>query len=244
MTSSGSVPLVTYDRDEAGVGHITLRREHKLNAINPAAMRALVTAFDRFHRDAEARVAVLSGAGRSFCAGADVVEVAAASDPDWSSDVRLLPELFVARAAFKPIIVAAHGHVIGAGLRLLLLSDFAVCAESASFRVPEISHGLDGSPYWVLLRQRAGDAFAMDVVGTGRSWTAAEALARGLVTRVVPDAELPGSAQRLATELAAQPADAMAAVIDTRRTALRRAELDAWTTRGRGLGWAKTRSAP
>jgi enoyl-CoA hydratase/carnithine racemase len=243
MTMSDCSRLVSYVRDDSNVGRITLERPQKLNAINRDVMRGLVAAFEAFHADDGAKAAVLAGAGSSFCVGADIVEVpASVHEVDAISDLRRLPDLFLLRDTFKPIVTATHGHVLGAGLRLALLSDFIVCAESTTFRVPEIDHGLDGSPYWILLQHRAGDAFATDVVATGRSWTAAEAVQRGVVTELVSSRELLPAAVALASRLAARPTAALAALIETRRTRLRWAELEAWTTRGRGLGWSADRS--
>ena len=232
-------PSVTYQRDGDGIGWITLRREHVLNAINPAMMRDISAALDTFDADDSAPVAVLTGSGRAFCAGADVKEMRAQkSASDGSADLRRLPELLLVRDRYKPIVAAAHGHVVGAGLRLVLLADFALCAESALFRVPEVEHGLDAGPYWWLLQARAGDAFAADVVGTGRPWSGTEAAARGVVLRATAEDQLVPEAQALARQLAGRPLAALAALVHTRRAALRRLELAAWASRDRGLGWA------
>ena len=157
---------VTYERDDDGIGWITLRRERVLNAIDSAMMRDLASALDAFDKDDSAQVAVMSGSGRAFCVGADIKEVRTHVAQDGESDLKRLPDLLLVRDRYKPIVAAAHGHVVGAGLRLVLLSDFALCAGSTQFRVPEVDHGLDGAPYWLLLQARAGDAFAADVVGT------------------------------------------------------------------------------
>jgi enoyl-CoA hydratase/carnithine racemase len=239
MTLAATTELVTYDRDADGIAQITMRRDRALNAINPAMMRALGDALETFHEDEAASVAVLTGAGRAFCAGADVKEMPALAGPvEAGSDLQKLPDLMLNRDSHKPVVAAAHGHVVGAGLRLVLLADFALCAESTRFRVAEVHHGLDGGPYWWLLQARAGDAFAMDVVGTGRTWSGSEAAARGVVMRATSDAALLAEARELAAVLTGQPRQALAALVEARRTALRALELTAWTTRGRGLGWA------
>jgi crotonobetainyl-CoA:carnitine CoA-transferase CaiB-like acyl-CoA transferase/enoyl-CoA hydratase/carnithine racemase len=240
MTVTDTAQLVTYDRKADGIAHITLRRDRALNAINPAMMRALGEALEQFDEDESASVAVLAGAGRAFCAGADVKEMPPLVGPvEPGADLRKLPDLLLTRDRYKPIIAAAHGHVVGAGLRLVLLADFALCAESTRFRVAELHHGLDGGPYWWLLQARAGDAFAMDVVGTGRTWSGSEAAARGVVMRATSDDTLLSEARALAVLLSGQPRAALAALVEARRTALRALELTAWTTRGRGLGWAR-----
>jgi enoyl-CoA hydratase/carnithine racemase len=231
---TGRAGLVARQSGDDGVTHIRLTRPEKLNAINPIMMRELRDAFDDFHGDPHAKVAVLSGEGRAFCAGADVAEAWCADRPtDPAGDLTRLPDLFWPTGGVKPVVAAVHGHVIGAGLRLALLSDFVVCGQSASFRVPELGHGLDGGPYWAHLRARAGDAFAMDVVATGRPWSAAEAADRGLVVEVVPDADVPAAAIALAGRVAAQPTPPLLALVDARRAAMRRVEFDAWVTRHR-----------
>ena len=229
---------VTYERDGDAIGWITLRRERVLNAINTAMMRDMAAALDAFDADDSARVAVLTGSGRSFCTGADVKEMRGQQGaPGSGAELKRLPELLLTRDQYKPIVAAAHGHVVGAGLRLVLLADFALCGESALFRVPEVQHGLDGGPYWWLLQARAGDAFAADVVGTGRPWSGTEAAARGVVMRATADDRLIPEARTLARQLADRPVAALTALVHTRRAALRRLELAAWSSRDRSLGW-------
>jgi enoyl-CoA hydratase/carnithine racemase len=234
---------VTYERDDDGIGWITLRRERVLNAIDSAMMRDLASALDAFDKDDSAQVAVMSGSGRAFCVGADIKEVRTHVAQDGESDLKRLPDLLLVRDRYKPIVAAAHGHVVGAGLRLVLLSDFALCAGSTQFRVPEVDHGLDGAPYWLLLQARAGDAFAADVVGTCRTWSGAEAAARGVVIRATAEDQLVPDAKALARQLAGKPPAALAALVRARRTALRRLELDAWSSRDPALNWANSPSA-
>jgi crotonobetainyl-CoA hydratase len=242
MDSSDLTEGVTYEQDGAGVACITLRRDRVLNAINASMMRALWAALDEFHHDRSARVAVLKGAGRAFCAGADIREVPAAGKLDPAEDLSRMSDAFLARDRFKPLIASVHGHVVGAGLRMTLLSDFVICAESARFRAPEVQHGLDGGFYWTLIQARAGDAFAMDVVATGRPWSGRDAAGRGLVTRCVPDGALQDATLEFAASIASQPADTMEALVAVRRASLRALDLQAWTSRGRGLGWASPAS--
>jgi enoyl-CoA hydratase/carnithine racemase len=229
--------MVTYDVDGDGIAQIMLRREHVLNAINSAMMRALRAAIDEFHEDDSARVAVISGAGRAFCAGADLREIPTAGSVEPAEDLARMSEAVLSREEHKPMIAAVHGHVVGAGLRLALLCDFMLCAESAQLRAPEVSHGLNAGSFWWMLQARAGDSFAMEVVATGRPFSGVEAAARGIATRAVPEAELFAEASGLARRIAEQPPAAMSALTETRRAALRQFELNAWATRGRGLRW-------
>lgn len=235
--------LVTYT-SHRGIGRITLCRERALNAINGASMRQLGSALNAFEEDDSARVALLLGQGRAFCAGADLGETVKRTSTDPAEDRSRLTDLILERDRYKPIVAVVHGYAIGMGLRLALLCDFVICSESSQFRAPEVGHGIDGGDYWWLLQARAGDAFAMDAVGTGRYWTGREASERGLVTRCVPEDDLAAEAQSLARSLAEQPPVALGALVETRRSALRRLQLEAWTTRGRGLSWVTPAQQP
>ena len=135
--------VVTYTC-EAGIGRITLRREAVLNAVNGAVMRQLGYALKAWDEDSSAPVALLTGRGRAFCAGADLREKTPSALTDPAEDRSRLSELFLNRDRYKPIVAAVQGHAIGMGLRMALLCDFVVCTESTQFRAPEIGHGIDG----------------------------------------------------------------------------------------------------
>lgn len=228
---------VSYETNE-GIGVIALRRSAALNAINGTMMRQLGEALNCFEEDESASVALLIGQGRAFCAGADLHEKTTRTSTDAAEDRSGLSELFLKRDRYKPIIAVVQGHAIGMGLRMTLLCDFVICAQSAQFKAPEISHGIDGGDYWWMLQARAGDAFAMEAVATGRAWDGREAYERGLVTRCVADDQLRAAAEALAETLAAQPPAALAALVETRRSALRATLMESWLTRARGLSWA------
>ncbi|UKA60493.1 enoyl-CoA hydratase/isomerase family protein [Arthrobacter sp. FW306-2-2C-D06B] len=230
---------MVYDVGGEGIARITLRREHVLNAINPEMMRALRAAINEFHADDSARVAVISGAGRAFCAGADLREIPTAGPPEPTGDLGRMSEMVLSQEIQKPMIAAVHGHAVGAGLRLALLCDFLLCTESAQFRAPEVSHGLNSGSFWWMLQARAGDSFATEVVATGRAFSGTEAAARGVAIRAVHETELHAQADILAGRIAEQPRASMSALVDTRRSALRQFELNAWTSRGRGLMWGR-----
>jgi len=234
--SSAATELVTYESGDDGVGRITLRRDNVLNAVNGAMMGDLRRALDAYDEDPTTRVALLSGSGRAFCAGADLRDDPPAGSVEPAEDRSRLAEIFLIREQYKPIVAVVHGHAVGMGLHMALLSDFAVCADSTKFRAPEIRYGLNGGNYWWHLQSRAGDAFAMDVVATGRVWFGREAGERGLVTRSVSEETLGKEADQLGHVIAEQPPAAMAALVETRRSALRRIELESWHTRARGLG--------
>jgi enoyl-CoA hydratase/carnithine racemase len=235
--------LVSYTSDH-GIGRITLTRERALNAVNGAMVRQLGQALNSFEDDDTARVALVTGQGRSFCAGADLREKVARTSTDPAEDRSRLSDMFLMRDRYKPMIAVVQGHAIGMGLRLTLLCDFVICAESAQFRAPEIGHGIDGGEYWWLLQARAGDAFAMEAVATGRTWNGPEASDRGLVTRCVPDGRLGVEAETLAASLMQQPPAALSALVETRRSALRKLQMESWMTRARGLSWVAPAEQP
>jgi enoyl-CoA hydratase/carnithine racemase len=235
--------LVRYSSSD-GLARITLTRARALNAVNGSMMRQLGTALNSFEEDDSARVALLAGEGRAFCAGADLREKSARTSTDPAEDRSRLTDLFLERERYKPMIAMVQGHAIGMGLRLMLLCDFIVCADSARFRAPEIGHGIDGGAYWWLLQARAGDAFAMEAVATGRTWGGPEAHERGLATRCVPEDQLESEARALALTLVAQPSAALSALVETRRSALRELQVKSWMTRARGLNWATPASQP
>jgi enoyl-CoA hydratase/carnithine racemase len=229
---------VTWELGSDGIAFITLRRPEVRNAVNGQMMRELRQALAQFDGDERATVAVLSGQGAAFCAGADLKERQDVDRVDPLEDRTRLAELFLVRNRYKPIVASVHGHVIGMGLHMALLSDFVVCASDTAFRAPEVGHGLGAGTYWWHLQSRCGDAFAMDVTGTGRSWSGDEAAQRGLVTTAVDADQQSVAVGALAATLSGQPPAALQALIETRRAALRTIELQAWQTRARDMNWA------
>lgn len=195
---------VKIERDGA-VWTVLLDRPEVRNAVDRATAEALADAFDAFDAAPEARVGVLAGEGGTFCAGADLKAIAA-GEPN-----RLEPEgrapLGVSRMRLsKPVIAALAGHAVAGGLELALWCDLRVAEEDAvlgvfcrRWGVPLIDGGTARLPRLV------GAGRALDLVLTGRPVDAAEALAMGLVNRVVPKGEARGRAEELAQALAALP---------------------------------------
>ncbi|MBL8602170.1 MAG: crotonase/enoyl-CoA hydratase family protein [Myxococcales bacterium] len=190
---------------EGPVTVVTINRVARRNAIDRATADALAAAFRAFDADPEARVAVLTGAGGTFCAGADLRAVAEGT-PN-----RLDPEgdapLGVSRLALsKPVIAAVSGYAVAGGLELALWCDLRVADDDAVFGVFCRRWGvplIDGGS--VRLPQIIGLGRALDLILTGRAVGAQEALAMGLVSRVVPRGESLTAAIALAVELAALP---------------------------------------
>ena len=195
--------------DDGPVTVVTIDRPERRNAVDAPAAAALADAFRTFDGDPGAAVAVLTGAGGAFCAGADLKAVAAgeplrvAADGDGPMGATWL-------RLSKPVLAAVEGPAVGGGLELALWCDLRVAAEGATFGVLNRRVGVPlvdlGT---VRLPRVVGHGRAMDLILTGRVVGAAEALAIGLVNRVVPDGQALAAAVGLARELAALPQTAL-----------------------------------
>ncbi len=184
---------------------VVIDRPARRNAVDRATADALVEAFEGFEADDTARVAVLWGAGGTFCAGADLKAVAE-GDPnriDPEGDGPLGP---TRRVLSKPVIAAIAGSAVAGGLELALWCDLRVAEENAVLGVYCRRWGvplIDGGT--VRLPRVVGVGRAMDMILTGRGVRAEEALAMGLVNRVVPNGDARGEAEALAREIAGFP---------------------------------------
>jgi len=197
-------PPVSIDR-EGPVTTVRLSRPHARNAVDGPTAAALADAFRAFDADPEAAVAVLYGEGGTFCAGADLRAVGTPSgnraEPD--GDGPMGPTRL---RLSKPVIAAVAGHAVAGGLELALWCDLRVADETAVFGVYCRRWGvplIDGGT--VRLPRLIGASRAMDLVLTGRSVDADEALRIGLANYVVPSGQALSAAQELAARLAAFP---------------------------------------
>jgi enoyl-CoA hydratase len=189
----------------APVATIVMDRPEARNAVDGAAAAALADAFRAFERDDALRVAVLWGAGGTFCAGADLKARAG------GRGLRLAPDgdgpMGPSRMAFtKPVIAAVEGHAVAGGLELALMCDLRVASETAVFGVFCRRWGvplIDGGT--VRLPRLIGLSRALDLILTGRPVDAAEALSSGLANRVVPAGRAREEAEALARTIAAFP---------------------------------------
>ena len=196
MTQSSK--LVRYETVD-GVATITIDRPEKLNALSPQVFDELEVAIDRFEADA-ARVAVLTGAGRAFVAGADIghyVGLSIHEYRDFMARGRHVQERYV--RCPKLLIAAVEGYALGGGLELALCCDFIVAASDAKLGLPEVKLGLlPGGGGTQRLTRIIGARRALDLIVTGRTITSTELEAWGVINRVVE----PGRALESAVELA------------------------------------------
>jgi 2-(1,2-epoxy-1,2-dihydrophenyl)acetyl-CoA isomerase len=193
-----------------GVATITLDRPERLNALTPALLGALGAAFDRALAEG-ARALLLTGAGRAFCAGADLIEAATLPDDLGAVlDAHYNPLVRRLAASPIPIVVAVNGPAVGAGCSLALLGDLVVAARSAYFQFGFVAIGLvpDAGATW-LAAHALGRARAMEALLLGEALTAEKAESWGLIHRVVEDAALLAEAGALAARLARGPTVAL-----------------------------------
>ncbi len=190
---------------EDAVAVITLNRPKVLNALSQALMDELVTALETCDQEGRVRCIVVWGGPRVFAAGADVREMADATSADVIRSYRFHQWARIRRVA-TPIVAAVSGYALGGGCELALACDIIVASETAQFGQPEIHLGLmPGAGGTQRLTRTVGKSRAMEMVLTGRVITAEEALAAGVVSRVVPSELCLEEACRLAREIAAQP---------------------------------------
>jgi enoyl-CoA hydratase/carnithine racemase len=213
VTATGQ-PASTQIRYEktGSIATISLNRPDRLNAFTIVMARELIAAFDATDADDDVRVVVLTGAGRGFCAGADLA--AGGSTFDYrgraaADTIGGVPRdgggtvsLRIA-ASRKPVIVAVNGPAVGVGATMTLPADIRIAADTARFGFVFSRRGLvpEAASSWFLPRV-VGISQAMEWVATGRVFDAAEALAGRLVSRVVPADELQATARELAEEIA------------------------------------------
>jgi enoyl-CoA hydratase len=184
------------------VGTITLNRPQALNALNSQVMKEVTTAAAELDDDAGIGAIIITGSERAFAAGADIKEMAALSFSDvYESDYFAGWSKFA--AVRTPTIAAVAGYALGGGCELAMMCDLIIAADTAKFGQPEIKLGvLPGMGGSQRLTRAIGKAKAMDLILTGRNIDAAEAERAGLVSRVVPAADLLAEASAVATTIA------------------------------------------
>jgi cyclohex-1-ene-1-carboxyl-CoA hydratase len=195
------------------VGVITLNRPAQLNALNDALMDALGQALISLDADPDIGAIVITGSDKAFAAGADIAVMADWSYMDVFQSGFITRNWETIRQVRKPVIAAVAGYAMGGGCELALACDIVIAAESAQFALPEIKLAmLPGAGGTQRLPRAIGKAKAMDMCLSARMLNAEEADRYGLVSRVVPDAELQAVTLKLATQIAGYSLPALMAI--------------------------------
>jgi len=187
------------------VATITYNRPDVLNAVNGEMRRDLNAAFSRLRDEDDAWVAIVTGAGRAFCAGADLHDGTGATG-EFAGTFWEKPTTNSFESGweiFKPVIAAVNGYCLGYGLTLVTWCDFVIASERASFGFPEVGIGVPTIVGAIRLPQRIGWQYAMEMLLTGERIDAARAKEVGLAGWVVPHESLMAEARALAGRLVA-----------------------------------------
>ena len=195
--------LVLVEREEP-IAVCLLNRPKQLNALSDELMDELVTALRELDADEAIRCVVLGGSERAFAAGADIGELARSSAIELYY-ARRVERWDTIRNLWTPLVAAVSGYCLGGGCELALSCDVIVASETARFGQPETGLGIiPGAGGTQRLTRAVGKALAMDVILSGRQLTAREALAAGLVARVVAREAWLDEAKRLARDIASK----------------------------------------
>jgi enoyl-CoA hydratase/carnithine racemase len=209
------------------VATITLNRPEALNALNRELSSGLMAALRRVRDEDDIRVAILTGNGRAFCAGADLKERAASGQGGGAAGASVKAfvaavhgESFYTMTMPKPLIGAINGHCLAGGMELALVCDIRIAARSATFGLPEITRGFfpgAGGPQRLL--RAIPQSLAMEMILTGDPIDAERALQGGLISQVVDDASLMPRAYEIALRIAQHAPLAVRAVKELALTA-------------------------
>ncbi|MBL8566062.1 MAG: enoyl-CoA hydratase [Hyphomicrobiaceae bacterium] len=197
------------------VGLITLNRPQALNALNSTLITELNAAVDAFEADPAIGAIVITGSEKAFAAGADIKEMQAKSYQEVYAEDFISSWERLTRSR-KPVVAAVAGFALGGGCELAMMCDFIIAADTAKFGQPEITLGImPGAGGTQRLTRFVGKSKAMEMCLTGRMMDAAEAERAGLVSRVVPAADLLAEALKAAGKIAAM---SLPAVMMTKET--------------------------
>jgi enoyl-CoA hydratase/carnithine racemase len=205
-------PLVLRSADARGVITLTMNRPQAFNALSEGLIEALQTEFDLIARDQAVRAVVLTGAGKAFCAGHDLREMRAAPSQ------RYYEKLFAQCGSMMmtiqrldvPVVARVQGIATAAGCQLVAMCDLAVAARDARFAVSGVNLGLFCSTPSVALSRNLGRKAAFEMLVTGGFISADEALAKGLVNRVVEAAQIDAEVESLVAAIVGKPKVALA----------------------------------
>jgi len=202
MSDTAGYQNILVERRDA-VGIVTLNRPAALNALNAALIEELASALDELEADAAIGAIVLTGNEKAFAAGADVKEMVEKTYPEIYCEDFITKGWERLTQCRKPVIAAVAGFALGGGCEIAMMCDIVIAADTAKFGQPEITLGtIPGAGGTQRLTRFIGKAKAMDLCLTGRMMDAAEAERAGLVSRIVPAAELLAEAVKVAERVA------------------------------------------
>ena len=208
----GSATLVEVEPVADGVARLSLNRPDALNALNRPMADALETALTRVAALDEARVLLVTGRGRAFCAGNDIAEMQELGGPEAEALARRWAAIMERFADLPQVTMAAiDGHALGGGLMLAVAQDLRIASDRARFGLPEVTLGFNPAYGIAHLLDVLGGGHGRDLLLTGRTLHATEALRIGLVNRVVAAPTLAETAVAWAAEIAKSPRDGLAA---------------------------------
>jgi crotonobetainyl-CoA hydratase len=226
--------VVLYE-SAAPIGVITLNRPEARNAVNSAVSTAVGDALQEAHDDPEIRAVVITGAGESFCAGADLKAISRRENLFHPHHSEWGFAGYVHHYIDKPTIAAVNGTAFGGGTELALASDLVVAEERAKFGLPEVKRGLIAAAGGVFrIVDHLPRKVAMELIFTGDSMSSADALKWGLINQVVPDGTAVDAALALAERITC---NAPLAVWASKRVAM---GVDEGVVTGDEAGWART----
>ena len=205
-------PLLLRRQDARGVITLTLNRPQAFNALSEAMLAALQTELDLIARDDSARLLVIGASGRAFCAGHDLKEMRAEPSQDYYETLfaqcgRMMLSL---QALPVPVIARVQGIATAAGCQLVAMCDLAVADSQARFAVSGVNLGLFCATPSVALTRNLGRKAAFEMLVTGAFMSADQALAKGLINRVVPADQLDAEVESLASVIVGKPRVALA----------------------------------
>ncbi len=199
---------------DGAIARITLNRPEKRNALDDEMIGETRRALAESAKDEAVRVVLLTGAGKDFCAGADLANIARLSQSgvmENVDDARHLGDLFLEmRRHPRPIVAAVRGRALAGGCGIATAADMVLAAESAQFGYPEIKLGFVPAMVMAILRRSVSEKRALELLATGDIVPARTALEIGMINRIFADGEFDGEVQAYTAQLAARSSSALA----------------------------------
>lgn len=216
IVSGMSEESILFEVDSDGVALITLNRPEKMNSCSGDLLDGLAAAYRRCDKDDEIRAVVVTGAGRAFCAGADMSDAEATFDIEGSTGFDDFSAAGCAVPAFsirKLVVAAVNGHAIGLGMTLAMQCDIRFFAREGKYGIVQVRRGVMGDAYshWTMVRL-VGLAKAAEIMLTGKTFTGDEIERLGVASHVLPSAEILPAALALARDTAIHAAPLSVAV--------------------------------